>query len=693
MRLRAGSILCVGLWALVPHTAMALDSCSRLDWSKVEVPAGRAAVTPRDLVTLRDIGSLGDAVPEQHIFAISPDQRSVAFQVRQGDPDRNSFCLGMVVMRIGSGAVPLFVDRGGDLIREEMDATVEPRRSTGVPAIITPQWSPDGNAIYFLKRDNGVVQVWRADAMGNGSRPVTAFDQDVQEFALDGMGSLTASVRSGVVEARAASDHEALTGYHFDDRFMPFLSDRPKIPRSPPFTRYQVDLRSGQRTAIAGGGGLPISTIGAGSQNPRALGVGCSVDRREITTGVPPQTRLEIRCANGPVSFCSAAACTNTSGPVWMPDRSSVRFLRREGWADTIMATYEWKPATQTVRKLFETSDFLIDCQPLRKTHLACLRETSVTSRRLVVIDTDTGTMTTIVDPNPEFERLTLGRVERIPLKSDAGLEAFGDVVFPEGYRAGHRYPAVVVQYQSRGFLRGGTGDEFPIQAFANRGFAVLSVQRPQPVGARARPRDYVEVDRIGLQDFADRRSVLSVVENGVRTLIDRGIADPAKIGITGLSDGSSTVQFAALNSRLFAAGIASGCCWEPGQTAILGPAMADVYRRIGWPGVSAVDDAFWARMSIAKNARRVAFPILFETSDEEFRVALESYTALKEVGKPADLFIFPDEHHIKWQPAHKLAAYERSIDWFEFWLRGAMPEDPRRKAEAARWAAMSSIQ
>ena len=43
----------------------------------------------------------------------------------------------------------------------------------------------------------------------------------------------------------------------------------------------------------------------------------------------------------------------------------------------------------------------------------------------------------------------------------------------------------VVVQYDTRGFLRGGTGDEYPIQAFANRGYAVLSFRRPQAVGDR----------------------------------------------------------------------------------------------------------------------------------------------------------------------------------------------------------------
>src|SRR3546814_5504241 len=72
---------------------------------------------------------------------------------------------------------------------------------------------------------------------------------------------------------------------------------------------------------------------------------------------------------------------------------------------------------------------------------------------------------------------------------------------------------------------------------------------------------------------------------------------------------------------------------------------------------------SFWDRMSLVRNAQRVRFPLLFEAADDEFRAAVESVTALREAGKPADLFVFPGEYHIKWQPAHRLAAYERGLD------------------------------
>src|SRR3546814_16407513 len=72
------------------------------------------------------------------------------------------------------------------------------------------------------------------------------------------------------------------------------------------------------------------------------------------------------------------------------------------------------------------------------------------------------------------------------------------------------------------------------------------------------------------------------------------------------------------------------------------------------------------------------------------FRSAMVgSHTALVQAGIPSDLYSFPDEDHIKWQPAHRLAVYERNLAWFNFWLKNEMPTDPAQLDEAGRWKAM----
>ena len=54
-----------------------------------------------------------------------------------------------------------------------------------------------------------------------------------------------------------------------------------------------------------------------------------------------------------------------------------------------------------------------------------------------------------------------------------------------------------------------------------------------------------------------------------------------------------------------------------------------------------------------------------------------------------ADLYVFPNEPHLKFQPRHKLAVYERNVDWFRFWLQGY--EDPNlvKKQQYVHWREM----
>jgi hypothetical protein len=76
--------------------------------------------------------------------------------------------------------------------------------------------------------------------------------------------------------------------------------------------------------------------------------------------------------------------------------------------------------------------------------------------------------------------------------------------------------------------------------------------------------------------------------------------------------------------------------------------------------------------------------------SDDEYLSGLEALTALRRAGKPVDLYVFPDEHHVKRQPAHRAAIYRRAIDWFNFWLLDKLPDGGGQAVqEAERWQQM----
>ncbi|WP_176590665.1 Atxe2 family lasso peptide isopeptidase [Sphingobium sp. EM0848] len=652
----------------------------------------RRALTAADLVSLRDIGPANNELPEHSLFAISPDGRAVALQLRQAIPETNSYCLGMFVVPLRPGAIPQPVDLGGDLIRATLDGFGKSGMPSGIPLPITPQWSNDGKSILFLKRENGPTQIWLARTDGSDSHAITRTDIDIEAFRLLPNGkTLIYSTRPALARTREQINIEGRTGYHYDDRYSPVASNRPIAKDGLPSAFTALDLSSGTERPASDAERAVLET--PAPRSPRgdenALMSANPPDAWLSTMGstaLIPVTRPTVRSRDGTATHCPAESCANAIGPIWKTaHKNSVRFLRREGWANSLTGIYEWNLVNNRVRRLYQTQDYLVDCQPLGD-DLLCAREQSLVPRHLARIDLKRSQVELLFDPNPEFANLTLGKTERINSLNDLGLQSFEDLVYPVGYQPGRAYPTIVVQYISRGFLRGGTGDEFPIQLYSNAGYAVLSVQRPRPVGLDGSAKDQDEANAKNLVGFADRRSTLSSIEVALNELVRRGIVDRKSIGITGLSDGSSTVQFAALHSDLFAAGAVSACCWDPIQDIVFGPATTAMLHRIGWPKLIDDNPDFWSQVSLARNPRKVRFPLLFSSSDDELLSALQSYTALRQARMPVDMFVFPDEYHIKWQPSHRLAVYERSLDWFNFWLKHELPEEGRRQAEARNW-------
>ncbi|PNA41249.1 hypothetical protein, partial [Pseudomonas sp. MPR-AND1A] len=61
--------------------------------------------------------------------------------------------------------------------------------------------------------------------------------------------------------------------------------------------------------------------------------------------------------------------------------------------------------------------------------------------------------------------------------------------------------------------------------------------------------KTWYDINAANQKNWGERRSLLSSVLTGVSLAVDRGFADPARVGITGLSDGASTAAFALINA------------------------------------------------------------------------------------------------------------------------------------------------
>jgi len=634
---------------------------------------GQRPLTARDLVALRDFGESN----------ASPDGRWAALILRRANADADDYCYGVVLVPL-SGGPPRIIDSGGDPILVRGDLR-------GVADIVNgsidengPVWSPDGRSIAYLRRDRGITQVWVSTLDGQ-ARQLTHLSDDARGVEWVSATRVRVRIRpSGSQTADIVS--EGRSGYLYDRRFWAISETRPGLaPR--PFASITLNAVNGRPAADVVAAAEPDRPTAA-QLFVRFPGGGLAWTEPAQPVRYAGPSALQV-AYHGRHLACGEPCGSRTAG-IWARGASELVFLRggsSENGGRTEL--YRWALDKEAApRRVLATADALTSCG-LAGRLLVCGRETALRPRTLVTIDPDTGTMTTIYDPNPEASGLIHNRVERLQWTASDGVPSYGDLVLPPDHLPGQRHPLIIVQYSSRGFLRGGVGDEYPIHLFAARGYAVLSITRPAPPSRESDATDIDSMQRANVTGWADRRRVLASLEAGIDAVLKLGVVDPARVGLTGLSDGSSTVQFALLNSDRFRAAATSTCCESAGALSTVGLAYSDSTTKWGYPAPGFDDPDFWKPYSLAANAGQMRTPLLIQAADREYRLALETYAALDHAQAPVEMYVFPDEHHIKYHPAHRLAIYERNLAWFDFWLRDLVSSDPGSAKTMARWQAL----
>lgn len=687
MRLAAVSFLALALSGAFA-VARAQDCTSAIPPAMAGSDA-RRALTVDDLLRLRDIGLVDNNYRRTLPFALSPDGGRVALQLRQADPGNNRYCLAVVVTGVDQASAPVIINQGGEAVRG-IEGAVGFAPEPDNLATITPKWSPDGQWVAFIRNDGAFDQIWRARADGSRSEPVTQANFNVERFVWDPSGTgVVFSGRPAMIEARRAIEAEALRGYLFDDRYRPSRSSQPQVREPIAEAFFHQEIGEGRlRPATEDEQALlvepAVSAVAAD-----AISVWRGKAGRVAWTALRDPNRIllptviKVRDGRGE-RVCATELCAGVTDLWWVGEGGDLVFFTSDNWIKGKTTFYRWKAGQKSPQPFLATDDALIGCEH-GKGFLICAQEGALQPRRLVRIDLATGNVASVFDPNPEFLNLRLGAVERLRVTNAFAIESFADLVFPVDYTPGTRYPLIVVGYQSRGFLRGGVGDDYPIQLYASKGFAVLSFQRPRNLGLWRGSRSPAEIVAQDRADAADWRNVHSSLALLIDRLDARGVIDRSRIGLTGFSNGASSAQYSLINSDLFVAAALSHCCEDTTSfTTVTGPAYSRFLQAFSYPGLTQDGEKFWAPMSIRMNVDKVKAPILVQT--DNYLLSLESVMALMEKKKPVELYYFPNESHVKWQPAHRKAVYERSLDWFDYWLNGRIDPSPDKASQYGRW-------
>lgn len=271
---------------------------------------------------------------------------------------------------------------------------------------------------------------------------------------------------------------------------------------------------------------------------------------------------------------------------------------------------------------------------------------------------------------NPELESVRLADQEEIRWQARDGWEISGLLMKPLDYQQGKKYPLVVQIHggPESAYVDGwNTSYNRWTQLLAARGYVVFM---PNYRGSTGRGVAYAKADH---RDMAGKE-FLDVLD-GIDYLIEQGWVDENRVGIGGWSYGGYFSAWAATkHSKHF-------------KVAVMGAGISN------WPSFMGTTDIPWEEALVhwdlwcydepelcwdrspLAHVNNANTPTLILHGKDDLRVPAsqgwEMYTALRIKEVPTELVIYPREPHGLRERAHQLDVIQRSLEWFERYLKG----------------------
>ena len=256
----------------------------------------------------------------------------------------------------------------------------------------------------------------------------------------------------------------------------------------------------------------------------------------------------------------------------------------------------------------------------------------------------------------------TLGKVEELHVNSsfdDRDVE--GWVVYPPNYETGKKWP-LILEIHGGPVANYGPRFSAEVQLYAAAGYVVLFMN---PRGSDSYGEEFVNLihHNYPSQDYDDLMS-------GVDALIERGIADPEQLYVTGGSGGGVLTAWIVGNTDRFRAAVVAKPVinWTSFNLTADGAAYFSRY----WFGAFPWEDQeqYWRRspLSLVGN---VTTPTMLLTGESDYRTPIgeteQFYLALKLRKVDTAMVRVPEASHgIAKRPSNLIAKVVNILGWFE---------------------------
>jgi dipeptidyl aminopeptidase/acylaminoacyl peptidase len=265
------------------------------------------------------------------------------------------------------------------------------------------------------------------------------------------------------------------------------------------------------------------------------------------------------------------------------------------------------------------------------------------------------------------FASLQLGRTEDVEFKNKDGLTVGALLTKPAGFDASKKYPLLLR-------IHGGPNGQdqhlfqFERELFAAHGYVVLQVNYR---GSSGRGQAWKKAI------FADwgNKEVQDLLA-GVDHVLSLGFVDAERLGIGGWSYGGILTDYTIATTTRFKAGTSGA--GSALQTSMYGTDQY-IFQYENELGAPWKNPKLWEKLSYPfYKADRIKTPTLYMGGEKDFNVPIagseQMYQALKSLGVPTQLVVYPGQFHGISRPSFVKDRYDRYLGWYDKYLMPITP-------------------
>lgn len=582
-------------------------------------------------------------------------------------------------------------------------ATGETRRV--VPDAVharSPRWGRQSQSIYYLHKSDGegggaMTQVWRVPADGGEPRRVTRVEGGIERFSLADDPSRGTLVYFTQEQQSGATISTRVHRFETESNESALLYEVDGVVREmavSPNGRYVALVTSPDHTLLKNEGWSELIVYDTAANKPRLITpegwranhpspygwldtLRWADDSKALafTTGFdgfPPiiytaefdGSSAEVHAIKRPAEIFPKASTL-----AWRPGSRDLLFLAQKTGHQHLYRFTNLRDGGYERLDLLTPGDVVIsDVTIAGPDRLVLDKATTTQPQDLYLMDLD-GNEQKLTDLNPQIDTWKLPSIRLVEWDNGSGRTIEGVLELPPDHEPGKPLPMVV-------YLHGGpTSSNLERLRFfrgrvllAAKGYAVFC---PNFRGSTGYGDDFIH-ELIGHNNQREVQDVIS----GIEAMIERGIADPDRIGVMGWSYGGYLTNCMITRGELFKAAISGAGIVDMnlqwGLMDTPGWVMNFMAGAKPWE-----DPALYQKSSPIQQMHKATAATLIHVGGEDPRCppanAHVLYRALKQFGNAdAQLLIYPGEGHHLSRYQHIRARAAWNLAWFDKYLRGS---------------------